>query len=157
MFAGRDLKDEPSSLRRWRVNTGGAALTFREDTVTDLQYELPTHDRRFTGRPHRHGWFVDTRPDPNTVNLGGIGHFDFSTGRASVWDPGPVRHADEAFFVPGGSGEGEGFLLTFVYDHMSAESVLAILDAQAVAKGPIAEVTLPRRVPHGFHAVWIPA
>lgn len=157
MFAGDDLKDQPTSLRRWRIATGDAALAFSEEIVADVQYELPTHDRRFTGRTHRHGWFVTTRPDPNTINLGGTGHVDFVSGKVSLWEPGPTRHADEAFFVPAGSGEGEGYLLTFVYDHVSNRSVLAVLEAQHIERGPIAEIALPRRVPHGFHAVWIPA
>jgi carotenoid cleavage dioxygenase-like enzyme len=31
------------------------------------------------------------------------------------------------------------------------------LEALDVEAGPIAEIRMPRRVPHGFHAVWIPA
>ena len=73
------------------------------------------------------------------------------------WDPGPTRHAGEALFVAGDAGEGEGWLLAFVYDHATNESTLAILEALDVASGPIAEVRLPQRVPYGFHAVWIPA
>ena len=68
-----------------------------------------------------------------------------------------TRHADEAFFVPGGAGEGEGYLLTFVYDHAKNSSSSAVLDATNVAKGPLAEIALPQRVPHGFHGVWVPA
>ena len=58
--------------------------------------------------------------------------------------------------MPGDRGEGEGWLLSFVYDHAAEQSVLAILDAQNVAAGPIAEVILPQHVPYGFHGVWLP-
>jgi carotenoid cleavage dioxygenase-like enzyme len=156
MFAGDELGDKPHSINRWRVNTAGESLSFRDEVVSDLQYELPTHDRRYTGRKHRYGWFMTTRDDPNTINLGGTGRIDFETGESSVWDAGPTRHADEAFFVPGGAGEGEGYLFSYVYDHARNASDLVILDATNVGAGPIAEIELPQRVPHGFHGVWVP-
>jgi carotenoid cleavage dioxygenase len=32
-----------------------------------------------------------------------------------------------------------------------------VFDASAVGNGPVARVHLPRRVPFGFHATWVPA
>jgi carotenoid cleavage dioxygenase len=72
-----------------------------------------------------------------------------------VWDPGIGRHANEAFFVSGGAGEGEGWLLSFVYNRAEGATDLCIFDAQRPDRGPIAEIRTPR-VPHGFHGVWIP-
>ena len=156
MFADNDLGDAPLNLHRWRVNTAGTQLAFRDERVSERDVELPSHDRRFTGRPYRYGWFVDTREHPDTPDLAGTACIDYRTGTFRAWDPGPTRHANEAFFVPGGPGEGEGWLLTFVYDRATQQSDLVILDALNVTKGPIAEIRMPRRVPHGFHAVWIP-
>ncbi|MCX8071292.1 MAG: carotenoid oxygenase family protein [Candidatus Binatia bacterium] len=156
MFDGGDIDDTKLDIRRWRINTAGPQLSFREEIIVDREFELPSHDRRFTGRPHRYGWFVYTREHPHTVDLAGIGMIDYRTGRVRVWDPGRTRHAGEAFFVPGGAGEGEGWLLSFVHDHWKEETVLAVFDAQRVDAGPIAEIVMPRRVPYGFHGVWIP-
>ena len=156
MFNGSDLGEKPNTIHRWRVDTSGTALRFTDELIADLEFELPTHDRRYTGRQHRNGWFVTTRENPNSVELAGIGHIDVASGQVATWDPGATRHADEAFFVPAGSAEGEGWLLSFVYDHSSDSSVLAVLDATRIAAGPVAQIHLPRRVPHGFHAVWIP-
>ncbi|HEY8516155.1 MAG TPA: carotenoid oxygenase family protein [Candidatus Binatia bacterium] len=157
MFAGERFGEAPLHVHRWRIGTAGEQLTFRDERVTELSLELPTHDRRFTGRPHRYGWFVVSEDHPLTLNFSGTAMIDYRTGDLRVWDPGPNRHAAEAFFVPGGPGEGEGWLLTFVYDRASDTSDLVILDAQRVERGPVAEVRLPRRVPYGFHAVWVPA
>jgi carotenoid cleavage dioxygenase-like enzyme len=157
MFDHNDLNDTMLTVRRWRIDTGGAALSFRDEVVVDEEFELPTHDRRITGRPHRYGWFVTTRENPDTVDLAGIARVDYRTGRVRRWDPGLNRHAGEAFFVPGGSGEGDGWLLSLVYDRAERATDLCILDAHHPDDGPVAEIRLPRRVPHGFHATWIPA
>ena len=68
--------------------------------------------------------------------------------------------AGEATFVadPDGSGgEGEGWVLTYVYDRTTDTSQLVVLDALECAKGPVATVKLPVRVPYGFHGWWVPS
>lgn len=145
-----------SSLSRWSIGTGGEELTFSEQVITQNAVELPTHDRRFSGRKHQHGWLINLRDNPNTVDFSGISHVDVNSGKISVWDPGSNNHANEAFFVPGGDGEGEGWLLTYVFNHASQRSYLAILAAQDVQAGPVATIELPQRVPYGFHGVWVP-
>lgn len=157
MMAGEAFGSVSPELRRWRVNTGGAALSFREEVLESAtQYEFPMHDRRHTGRPNQHGWFVEARSHPETIDLGGVAHIDHRAGTWRAWDPGHNLHCGEAFFVSGGGGEGEGWLLTVVYDHASGASNLTILDALDVEKGPVAQVMMPRRIPYGFHGVWIP-
>ena len=156
VFATGDRGDGASRVTRWRVGTAGPELTFREEVVSLSQLDLATHDRRFTGRPYRHGYFAQFRDHPDTVDLGGIGSIDFRTGAEQIWDPGLRRHAGEALFVPAGPGEGEGYVLSYVYDHVRDSSVLAVFEADRVGDGPIAEVEMPRRVPFGFHGFWVP-
>ncbi|MEY4950297.1 MAG: hypothetical protein RL698_2508 [Pseudomonadota bacterium] len=156
MFTNDDLKDSQGDLRRWRIDTGSSPMSFRDEVVTTEPFELPQGDRRFTGRRHRYGWYSVTRANPNTVDFGGTGYIDYETGRVSLWDPGATRHAGEPFFVPGGEGEGNGWLFTYVYDHRDGRSTLAILPALDLNGGPVAEIELPRRIPYGFHGVWVP-
>lgn len=158
MFAaGLELNDADVRVHRWRINTAGPQLTFHDEVFPTARLELPSHDRRFTGRAHRYGWFVIAREHPDTTDLGGTAMIDYQTGDIHRWDPGLRYHSNEAFFVPGDSGEGEGWLLSLVYDHVNDTSDLTILDALHIERGPIAEIRLPRRVPHGFHGVWIPS
>lgn len=145
-----------SSLSRWTIGTSGDELSFSEDIITRASLELPTHDRRFSGREHQHGWLLEVRDNPDTVDFGGIAHVELGSGNISMWDPGQNNHANEAFFVPDGEGEGEGWLLTYVFNHVSKKSYFAILDALDVASGPVASIELPQRVPFGFHGVWVP-
>ena len=51
--------------------------------------------------------------------------------------------------------EGEGWVLTYIWDRTTDTSSLGIFDAQAVAKGPVAQVHLGVRVPFGFHGWWV--
>jgi carotenoid cleavage dioxygenase-like enzyme len=156
MFGGEDLGQTLLRIHRWRVDTSSDSLTFGDEIVTGEQFELPSHDRRFTGRPHRYGWFVHTREHPDTIDFAGIGRIDYASGDIRLWNPGATRHANEAFFVADGDREGDGWLLTFVWDHSTDVSHLAILDARRIEDGPVAEIRMPRRVPDGFHGVWIP-
>jgi len=84
--------------------------------------------------------------------------YDLRDGRSWTHRFGPGFAAGEPVFAaaPGAKGEDEGWLLTYVYDAARDASDLAILDATDLAKGPIARVHLPRRVPNGFHGSWIP-
>ena len=150
----------PSFRHEWRIGTGGssdATLTFSQRKLTDRSMDLPTHDRRHTGREIRHGWFATAAPATATYGfeLVGLCHADLKTGKEEVWDPGPNDRAGEGFFVPTEKGEGEGWVLTFVWDRTTDRSRLAIFDAQAVHRGPVAEVHLPVRVPFGFHGLWL--
>lgn len=154
---GRNGDLVPSRLTEWRIGTAGPQLTFADTRLSDRDMDLPSHDRRHTGRPIRHGWFATTTaPDAEYgFELEGICHVDLQTGTEDAWEPGPNRRAGEGFFVPTEEGEGEGYVFTYLYDRTTDRSALGIFDAQDVRSGPVAEVHLPVRVPFGFHGLWI--
>lgn len=152
--------DGDSLLTRWTVDTGGPALTWRAETLSEVPLDLPEIDERVTGRPHRVAWLVESEPrvggeGPAFV---GIGRYEVATGALTEWRPGPALQPNEVTFVPDGpaSGEGEGWLLTFTWDATTDAGALAVLDATDVAAGPVAMVRLPQRVPFGFHGTWLP-
>ncbi|CAN5760900.1 carotenoid oxygenase family protein [soil metagenome] len=147
----------PSHLTEWRIGTGGDQLTVSEQRLTDREMDLPTVDRRHLGRDSRHGWFATTTSvdSEHGFELAGICHLDLSTGKEDVWDPGADRRSGEGFFVPTGEDEGDGYVLTYIWDRTTDRSSLGIFDAQALRKGPVAEVQLPVRVPFGFHGLWV--
>jgi carotenoid cleavage dioxygenase len=157
--AGEGALGGELSLRRWTVPAAGG--TVGDEVLVgpgDDPGELPTRDPRRVGREHRFGYLVQNRPAEGTVDLGGVIKHDFATGRRDVWDPGPTRHGGEWLFVPGdqGTADDEGWLLGYVHDEATSTTDLVVLDATAVAAGPVASVRLPQRVPYGFHAAWLP-
>ncbi|MBN2624911.1 MAG: carotenoid oxygenase family protein, partial [Acidimicrobiales bacterium] len=147
----------PSRLTEWRIGTGGDQLTFAEREIDDRAMDLPAHDRRHTGRATDHGWFATTTPPDSEhgFELAGLCHLDLRTGAEDVWDPGAHIRGGEGFFVPAGRGEGEGWVLTYLWDRTTNRSSFAVFDAQSVADGPVGQVKLPVRVPFGFHGLWI--
>jgi carotenoid cleavage dioxygenase len=149
----------PTRLTEWRIGTAGPQLTFTEKPLSERPMDLPAHDRRSTGRPTRHGWMATTTKvtEKYGFELKGICHVDLQTGAEDVWDPGPDRRSGEGFFVPASESapEGEGWVLTYIWDRTTDRSSLGVFDAQAMKKGPVAEVQLPVRVPFGFHGLWV--
>jgi carotenoid cleavage dioxygenase-like enzyme len=159
MFDGGVLGQE-GAIHRWTIGTGGEALTFRDDVLEgDHPMELPTRDPRRVGREHRYSWMVESPADPDTVRFGGLYRLDVTNADVQHWDAGPGRAANEGLFVPNpdGTDEDDGWVLTYVYDAATEGSELAVLDASDLSVGPVATVGLPGRVPHGFHAAWVPA
>jgi carotenoid cleavage dioxygenase-like enzyme len=144
-------------LHRWRINTAGSHLTFNDELRSDTDAELPSIDRRRTGRSYQHGWRVATRTGADDIVFAGAVHVDARTGTETRWDPGPQYSSGEWLFVATGPAEGEGVVMSFVYDHAHDTSELVVLDARDVGAGPLARVALPQRVPYGFHAAWVPA
>ncbi len=157
VFQGHNGLGPPSYLHRWRIDTSGPALTFHDEVRSDLAADLPSIDRRYAGRAYRHGWRVEAPPANDNVVLTGAVHIDAKTGTETRWDPGPQHSSGEWLFVATGPDEGEGVVMTYTYDQATATSALVVLDARDVGAGPMARITLPQRVPYGFHATWVPA
>ncbi|KAK6927362.1 Carotenoid oxygenase [Dillenia turbinata] len=63
-----------------------------------------------------------------------------------------------AAFVPknGGFEEDDGWIITFVHNECSNISQVHIIDAKRFSDEPVVKITLPHRVPYGFHAAFMP-
>jgi carotenoid cleavage dioxygenase-like enzyme len=131
----------------------------KHEQLDDRPSEFPRVDPRVVGRPYRYGWSpVATRQPrpPGTFNA--LARYDLSTGAVATHDFGAGYEVDEPVFVarPGSQDEGDGWIMAYVYNHADDRSTFVILDARDLDKPPIAEIELPRRVPHGFHGDWMP-
>jgi carotenoid cleavage dioxygenase-like enzyme len=63
----------------------------------------------------------------------------------------------EPVFVPAGESaeEGEGFVLSLVYDGGSHRSYVAVFDGQDLAAGPRCKVWFDQHIPFTFHGNWV--
>ncbi|MCY1065119.1 carotenoid oxygenase family protein [Nannocystis sp. RBIL2] len=147
-----DLASLRPSLRRWRMNLATGAC--REEDLSPTLTEFPTIDPRAAGVRHRHVWSMTGKP--GWFLFDGILHTDLGTGRERHFGFDPGVYASEVAVVPrpGGAGEGDAWIVTFVSDTVHDLSECQIFAAHDVAAGPIARVRLPERIASGTHATW---
>lgn len=160
--------EAPSRLERWQVDLAAGRVV--RDVVDDRMQEFPRTNPSVdvvggrylytTGSWTSGAAAVGAAPMPPYADLGNeIIKHDLVSGRREAVSFGASRSTAEAVFVadPDRSDEDGGWLLSFVYDATTDTSVLAVVDAQDVAAGPVATVELGTRVPMGFHGTWVPA
>lgn len=92
---------------------------------------------------------------------------DFNFRGMSKWDlrekrlAATIRYPDnvvgeEPVFVPhGGDGCDDGFIAVLWIYPEDRRAELVFFDAKTFNPQPVARVLLPRRVPHGFHGLWL--
>ena len=130
-----------------------------EEALSDGIVEFPRIDDRLTGQPYRYGYAARSNGLPTHKHSHlAIVKYDLERGTEEQWRAPDGCVPGEAVFVPDSkeAGEDEGWLLMYAFDQNRNTSDLIILDAQHLAHGPVAKVTLPQRVPFGFHGNWFP-
>ncbi|MBX3497265.1 MAG: carotenoid oxygenase family protein [Parvibaculum sp.] len=155
--APTDLLDEQGQLVRWTFDLDGNSDSYTEEALTDLGGEFPRLDERFAGLGYRHGYYAATKgPKVPGASFDTLVHIDLASGKRREWDAGAGCYVHEPVFVPRkeGAAEGDGFVVSLVYDTARNISDFIVLDTDDISKGPLARVELPARVPFGFHGNW---
>ncbi|MEX2267415.1 MAG: carotenoid oxygenase family protein [Acidimicrobiia bacterium] len=140
-------------LERWLVDQGRARVTV--EMLDDSGQELPRIDERQTGRVHRYGYTMEITSEWAVQN--GLRKHDLVAGKVERHDAGTGRAAGEPVFVPASpdAGEDEGWVLSVVYDATTDSSDVLVIDATDFTAAPVATIHLRRRVPFGFHGIWV--
>lgn len=149
-------------FHEWRfdLKTGGT----RERTIDDIaNTEFPVVNGRRQGLKTRYSWHLlmgrsERAEDPRFC---GLSRYDLERGTFQAYHEGPNRWWSEAPFAqkdaPAGAmpAEDDGYLVGFVWDGDAMRSKVYVFDATDVASGPVCRITLPQRVPNGFHGTWV--
>jgi carotenoid cleavage dioxygenase len=95
--------------------------------------------------------------DEQTDGATHIFKHDLETGARRRHDFGIGRFPGEFVFVPRrvNAAEDDGWLIGFVVDMHRSITDLVIIDARAIEAEPVATITIPHRVPAGFHGNWV--
>jgi len=145
-----------AQLHRWRMNrvTGET----QEQDLDDLNVEFCLPDTDLYGVKTRYSYHQHLPLDMYAVDFHGLVKYDHEDGSCVRYDYGEGKIGSEAPFGRriGAREEDDGYVVTIVTDAATGGSQCWVFAAQDIAKGPIAKVDLPSRVPPGFHAKWIP-
>lgn len=146
---------DPAFMHRWTIAPG--ATTAAEAALDDRPIEFPRIDERLTGLRHRYAYApMGKQKDGVDTNFTALARYDMQTGQKVLREFGPAGVMSEFVFAPkqADSAEADGWLMGFVYDQTRDTSDFHILDAATLEQQ--ARITLPRRVPQGFHGSWCP-
>ncbi|MBK8255811.1 MAG: carotenoid oxygenase family protein [Polyangiaceae bacterium] len=148
-----DFMDLTPYLTRWRFDlTTGSA---KREQLDDVPTEFPAIDVRRRGRNARYAYSPRLARTP-TLLFEGFIKYDLLRGTSIYKGFGEGQFGCEGAFVPrpGATDEDDGWVVTFTLDGFTDTSNLLVLNARDLSTA--ARISLPRRVPIGFHSTWVP-
>jgi carotenoid cleavage dioxygenase-like enzyme len=160
MFADRQKGPNAPKVTFENIEIDPVARKVTRTVVDDQPQEFPRPDERRIGQPYRYAYAVALLPpgDPSWMGDSRLLKHDLAEKTREVHDFGRGRMPGEFVFVPAhaSSGEDEGWLVGYVIDTNTDTTDLVILDAARFTAPPVASITIPHRIPPGFHGNWIP-
>jgi carotenoid cleavage dioxygenase len=156
--AGEMAGDSELSFYRYTCNMKTGAV--KEEQLFDRRLEFPRVADERMGQKQRCGFCLDLgdSADMEQPDFRGNLKINFETGETQLHETGPGRNSTEAVFVPAEGADpdsDEGYVMSYVHDENTGKTDFVVLDATDMTKEPIAKVTLPQRVPYGFHGNFI--
>lgn len=138
---------------RFNLHTGQTVEEQRDDELS----EFPSIPQNLTGHRSRYAYNMHINND-ETLLFDGLIKYDLESGDAETHWFGDGRWGSEAPFAPrpGAVAEDDGYVVSYVHDEREARSEVVVLDAADVTAPPVCRLGLPRPVPLGFHATWVP-
>ena len=145
-----------ANLYCWRMNLRTGET--REGALDDLNAEFPKIAASGIGVKNRFSYHQYI-PIEIPATFEALVKYDIQTGASERYEYGDGVFGSEAPFAPraGAVDEDDGYLVTITTDRHDWKSYCIVLDAKDIARGPLAKIELPTRVPAGFHATWIDA
>ncbi|KAF9662257.1 hypothetical protein SADUNF_Sadunf18G0034300 [Salix dunnii] len=158
----------------WRLNMETRVVKERNLTGTPFAMEFPMINPNFNGVKNKFGYTQTVHDSASASSgmpkFGGLAKLYFEETDNKEWEESEghikVEHHEfegntfctGAAFVPkeGGPEEDDGWIITFVHDEDTNTSKVHIIDTKNFTSDPVAKITLPCRVPYGFHGAFMP-
>jgi all-trans-8'-apo-beta-carotenal 15,15'-oxygenase len=137
-------------LTRMIINP--AAKTLRSEELWGGACEFPRVDPRVEGSRHRYVWVASEGEGSHRICC-----VDVETGSARTAGVGAEQEPSEPVFVPRSpdAPEGDGWVLSLIYDGAADTSHLAVFDTRSFEEGPVARAHFDHHVPMTFHGSWL--
>lgn len=141
----------------WRFAIDLAAATSQPTCLISRCCEFPAVHPAKVGRPYRYLYIGAAHAPQGNAPLQALLKRDLETGEEQLWSEAPRGFMGEPVFIPrpNAQAEDDGWILALIYNAARQCSDLIILDAQDIAKGPIARLKLQHHVPYGLHGSFI--
>eukprot|EP00933_Yihiella_yeosuensis_P059829 TRINITY_DN6153_c3_g1_i1.p1 TRINITY_DN6153_c3_g1~~TRINITY_DN6153_c3_g1_i1.p1 ORF type:complete len:499 (+),score=64.25 TRINITY_DN6153_c3_g1_i1:34-1497(+) len=155
-FSFEYAKSSPSRLYEWSFDLRTGKTVEKELDSTHV--EFPVVHPSLVGSPNRYIFAARfTGGAPPFFSIDGCVKYDLKSGSMVHHSFLDGRWGGECVFVPRASAteEDDGYLLTYTFNPKKAATELYILDAKAFAAEPIAILETPKRIPFGFHGLWL--
>ncbi|KAK9094304.1 hypothetical protein Scep_025773 [Stephania cephalantha] len=149
-----------ASVEKVRVNlkTG----TVQRYPISARNLDFGVINPRFVGRKNRFGYLGVGDPMPK---ISGVVKLDWSEGEhkdriVGCRMFGEGCYGGEPYFVGKSESdldedEDDGYVVSYVHDENVGESKFLVMDAKSPSLEVVAAVKLPRRVPYGFHGLFV--
>ncbi len=155
-------------ITRWSVDMSQNSEDYQTQRLSDMIFEFPKVDDRFTGQKYRYSWGVVIDPEKPVELKGGsaggfvmntLGMYDHETGKEQKYWVGPVSSIQEPCFIPRSKDavEGDGWIVMVCNRLEDHSSDLLLFDALNIENGPIASANIPVRLRFGLHGNWASA
>ncbi|KAK4854458.1 hypothetical protein QYF36_024159 [Acer negundo] len=160
----------------WRLNMQTGEVKERNLTSTEFSMDFPMINGDYTGLKNKYGYtqIVDSNASSASglPKYGGLAKLYFEEPNTEI----SMREVQSeelikveyhkfeegvfctgAAFVSKGRGleEDDGWIITFVHNENTNTSQVYIIDTKKFYSEPIAKITLPCRVPYGFHGAFM--
>jgi all-trans-8'-apo-beta-carotenal 15,15'-oxygenase len=139
-----------AALTRLRVDLGSGKVDSRA-LGSGSANELPTINPSFVGKRHRYAYIACNPADRAQGLQQQIARVDVEGGAVTTHDFGANGYVGEPLFVPTGSAEDEGVVITLVFDAAEQRSAIVGLDARDLATKPLFTARLKHHVPYPLH------
>ncbi|WRX34971.1 Carotenoid oxygenase - like 10, partial [Theobroma cacao] len=161
----------------WRLNMRTGHVKERNLAGTQFSMDFPVINGAYTGLKNKYG-YAQVRDciassSSGMAKYGGLVKLSFEEPNTGISSrqrqvegltKGEYHMFKEntfctgAAFVPkeGGVEEDDGWIITFVHNEDTNISQVYIIDTRNFSGEPVAKITLPCRVPYGFHGAYIP-
>ncbi|CAN0907179.1 Carotenoid 9,10(9',10')-cleavage dioxygenase 1 [Linum grandiflorum] len=169
-------------LYEWRLNMQTGDVKERNLTGAEASMDFPMIHPHFTGLKNNFGYtqIIDSKASSSSgmAKYGGLAKLDFQHAQSSCNMREDTKGEDDqvkveyhklgkntfcsgAAFVPkldagGCCEEDDGWIITFVHNEVTDVSYVYIIDTKKFSSEPVAKITLPCRVPYGFHGAFMP-
>lgn len=139
---------------RWTIDLLRSRIV-REERLTGLTGEFPRIDERYAGCAYEQAFLACHGYDMGGLNA--LARLNVISGAVEICRFDVADTLSEPVFVPRHPAalSDDGWLLSVLTRSEVANSSLVVLDTCAVAQGPVTEVTLPYRIPPGFHGSFV--